>query len=127
MADAIFPNSLSSPSAQTTPIPRPKQTTVPLYPIFLRSPSGAFSAKVLSQDLLTSLLSPVKEDSSILSLTLSISRKSAGIILPASSTTTSPSTRSAVLIFFFSPPRRTTHSGCDSLFNASIDFSALCS
>ena len=109
-APAIFPISVSMPTAVTTATPRPYDTELPMYTIFFLSPSGTSfspSAQSFSAHFVTGTLSPVNADSSAFRLAASISRQSAGTASPASSNTTSPTTRSSLLTVTGLPSRKT--------------------
>ena len=95
--------------------------------MFIRSPSAQFFETTAPGFFSTGSLSPVREDSSHLSIAPSKRRRSAGTISPASKTTISPMTKSLQLTFVITPPRKTF--ACDSVifFKLSSAFSAFCS
>ena len=82
--EAIFPNSVVMPTANVTPMARPRVTCVPLYAKFFRSPRVASASDRGVVVFETASDSPVSAASSISRFSASISRKSAGTTLPAS-------------------------------------------
>ena len=95
--------------------------------IVARSPSGASSAMTASAAFSEGTDSPVSADSSLLRLTLRISRASAGTKSPASRRMISPGTSSAASMICSAPSRSTRAWGADRPFSASSAFSALLS
>ena len=130
-ASAILPISVSMPVAVMTAVPRPYTTVEPIYTMFLRSPSGTSFVSgarlMMSINLLTGTLSPVRAASSIFMLALVRMRPSAGIASPASRITTSPTTRSSLWMVTIFPSRSTLDVAADICCRASMAFSALLS
>ncbi len=121
---AIFPNSVETPVAMTTPRPRPYVAAVPAYAMFFRSPTGKSGSSSALVCFSTATDSPVRAASSIFRLTASMSRKSAGTLSPAESSTTSPGTSSRAGISFSTPSRRTLAVGAAMSRSASMARSA---
>ena len=93
--------------------------------MFNRSPMAKSSAVNVSACFSTGTDSPVNADSSTFNDALSIKRKSAGTISPASKVTISPGTNSSLLTVLNSPSRKTVASGAAISFKALIASSAL--
>ena len=85
----------------------------------------ASSSKVTVASFSTETDSPVREDSSIFKLVLSVRRKSAGTISPVSNTTKSPGTTRTESISTGRPPRITFTVGELIFFKAAMASSAL--
>ena len=96
-----------------------------IYAILTLSPTGAFSSSsTIFASFSAGTDSPVKADSSIWRLAVSINLKSAGMYLPASIITISPVTTSSDGISINSPFLFTNALGVLSCFRASRAFSA---
>ena len=119
-AEAIFPISVFIPTSVTTPRPRPYVTTLPMKAILTLSPIMVSLFKISSENFSTASLSPVKALSSIFKLSLSMMRKSAGTISPASKITISPTTKSSLLILCITPFLKTLQNGLVIFFSACI-------
>ena len=94
----IFPISVCSAVAITTPRPLPLVTEVEAYAMFTRSANGISAPVNAWSVLMTEFVSPVNADSSIRKLSAETILKSAGTLSPASRKTTSPTTKSAASI-----------------------------
>ena len=92
---ATLPSSVCMPVATTSPRARPCVAVVPLKAMLVRSPSAPTSSAARASVCLATVTdSPVRADSSTCNCAISMSRRSAGIWLPASSSTMSPGTSS---------------------------------
>ena len=90
-------------------------------------PSEPSLRLMMSMNLLTGTLSPVRAASSIFMLALMRMRPSAGIASPASRITMSPTTRSSLWMVTIFPSRSTLDVAADICCRASMAFSALLS
>ena len=120
------PNSVASPVANTTALPVPAVTEVPMNTPSRASAAAvpAFAGSAVRPD---GWLSPVSAAISTDSACASITRASADTASPASSTMTSPGTRSSAPISASSPPR-STRAACGTIAcSASAVRSAMCS
>ena len=99
------------PVPTTTPVPLPYITMEEVYAIFSLSPKGASADTSISTSFSTGTDSPVNEASWIFRLDESISRISAGTILPSSKYTMSPGTSSLAGTMLSSPLRSTRACG----------------
>ena len=124
---AILPISVFIPISVTTPLPRPKLTTVDEYAQFILSASGVLSFKTQFASFEVDTDSPVKALSSHFKLWVSINLKSAGTMSPASKITISPIVKDVVLIFLTFPSRNTLQYGSVLFFKLSSASSALLS
>ena len=121
---ATLPSSVAMPVATTRPRPRPWVAVVPLNAMFNRSPSAWAIPVSVEACFSTVTDSPVRADSSILSWAISISRKSAGIWLPASSNTISPGTSVLAATTCGCPSRNTVAWVAASCWRAAMALSA---
>lgn len=122
---ATLPSSVCMPVATTSPRARPWVAVVPLKAKLVRSPSAPTSSAARGSVCLATVTdSPVRADSSTCSCAMSMSRRSAGIWLPASSSTMSPGTSTVAGTTCTSPPRSTVACAAASWRSAAMTWSA---
>ena len=119
---ATSPSSVRIPVATTMPRPRPWTAVVPLNAMLMRSPMGSISDFSTPACLSTGTDLPVRAASAILRFATHVSRKSAGMMLPASMMTISPGTTSIASMYCRPPSRSTTAFAAASLRKATIAF-----
>ena len=113
----------------TTPRPRPERTSEPMKATLRRSATGTSAwpgaGATTPAHLSAGSFSPVSDDSSMDSSTVSNSRRSAGTRSPPAMTTTSPGTRSLASMSPSDPSRSTLQWCGASLDSAASDWSDL--
>ena len=124
---AICPTFVSIPVSVTIAFPVPLTTVLAINAIFFISPNGMSFLHMIFASFRLGSASPVKEDSSIFKLWLSIILQSAGIKFPVSKITISPFTKSSAFISVVFPFLITFVICGVICFKASIDFSAFAS
>ncbi|MNU96636.1 hypothetical protein D3C71_866810 [compost metagenome] len=122
---ATLPSSVCMPVATTKPRARPCVAVVPLKAMLVRSPSAPTSTAARASVCLATVTdSPVRADSSTCSCAISMSRRSAGIWLPASSSTMSPGTSAVAGTTCTAPLRSTVACAAANWRSASMAWSA---
>ena len=119
---ATRPSSVRIPVATTMPRPRPWTAVVPLNAILMRSPMESASDFSTPACLSTGTDSPVRAASAIFRCATHVSRKSAGMMLPASMMTISPGTTSVASMCCRLPSRSTAAFDAASLRKSMIAF-----
>ncbi len=121
----MWPISVPSAVATTTPRPWPATTSVPAKAIEARSPNGA-AAPTGTTALATGTDSPVSAASCTASCAVQVRRRSAGTRSPASISTMSPGTTSAAGSVTRWPSRSSATRGASIFRIAASAFSARC-